>query len=144
MMKLLGIDYGRRRIGLAVSDPSGIAVRPLPIIDRNNNRIPHETIASLASEHEVEGLVFGLPLGPDDEETIMSTEIRAFVETVRPLLPESMPIHFTDESFSSVDAHRHLLSTKKKKARAQKGIADQRAACAIIEGFLRERESASW
>jgi len=143
-MKLLGIDYGRRRIGLALSDPSGIAVRPLPVLDRLKNHEPQVTIAGLALENEVEALVFGVPLGPNDEETVMSLEVRAFVETVRPLLPESMPIHFTDESFSSVDAHRHLLSTKKKKARAQKGVADQRAACAIVEGFLREQESASW
>ncbi len=137
-MKLLGVDYGRRRIGLSISDESGIAVRPLHLIDRNKDPSPHETIARLVNSEMAEGIVFGLPLDIDDRETEMSREVKAFSETVREKLPPKFLLDFTDESFSSVHAHEQMLGFKKKKARSKKGAADLYAACSILRSYFEE------
>ena len=143
-MKLLGVDYGRRRIGTAISDETGITTRGLKVIDRKIDPDPLKTIASLFLEHVPEAVVFGLPLGPDDQETIMSLEVRAFAAQLIPLLPERTAIHFVDESFSSVEAHVYMSDHTRKKKREQRGAADLIAACTIIRNYLREKDSPVW
>ncbi len=138
-MKLLGIDYGRRRIGVAITDETGICIRGCPTIDRKKTSKPLTALIDVITKESPQALVFGLPLGPHDEETVMSREIRAFAGRLHDALAEKIPIHFVDESFSSVHSKQHLHLLKKKKRR-DKQLVDKLAACAILESFQRQQE----
>jgi putative Holliday junction resolvase len=133
-MKLLGIDYGRRRIGVAITDDTGTLVRGLTVIDRDRDD-PLAFLARLIDEERPSRVVIGLPLDKDDHDTAMSLEIRRFAERLE--RRTTLPVAFVDESFSSYRAMEIML-TRRKKQRHNKGNYDRIAACVILETFLRE------
>jgi putative holliday junction resolvase len=135
-MKLIGVDYGRRRMGLAVTDETGSVVRGLLTIDRKKCRDCRAEITALVEKEKADALVFGLPFGSDEGETLMSAEVREFAGQFHPL-----PVHFVDESMTSKKAGE-LLRFRKKKVRKDKSINDRIAACLILEEFLREQKPA--
>jgi putative holliday junction resolvase len=131
-MKLFGIDYGRRRIGLSVTDEEGRFVRGLPTMDRQ--KVP-DHLAALTSliAAELPGLiVVGLPLDIDGGETVMSKEIRCFASELGALI--SVPIAFVDESLSSTEASE-ILHFQGKKIKKNKEAVDRIAACLILEAY---------
>ncbi len=138
-MKLLGIDYGRRRIGVATTDKSGIAIRGITTIDRLKHKDPFTPLINLITNESPEKIVFGVPLSYDDKETVMSNEIRQFAEELSEKLDKKLPIDFIDESYSSIEADRHL-SHRKKKDRRKKENRDRIAACNILSMYLKEQE----
>ncbi len=138
-MKLLGIDYGRRRIGIAVTDETGICIRGLTTIDQQKENTPFNSLQKIIAEESPEALIVGIPLGPYDEETRMSQEVRSFVNKFIEECAITLPVHFVDESFSSSQADQ-LLRSKKKKARRNKNNRDQLAACYILETFQKEQQ----
>jgi|WetSurMetagenome_2_1015567.scaffolds.fasta_scaffold510738_2 putative holliday junction resolvase len=131
-MKLVGIDYGRRRIGVAVTDESGEFIRGLPTIDRD--KIPHyiQALRSLIEAEKPGLVVIGLPLDINSDETVMSKEIRVFASDLKQAV--SVPIRFVDESLSSIQA-AEILRFRKKKDRRNKEAVDRIAACVILESF---------
>ncbi len=135
-MKVLGIDYGRRRVGVAVSDPEGIVVRGLSTIDRRRtpNAIP--PILHLLEAEDPDIVAVGLPLDADDHDTPMSLEVRAFAERLRE--ESGRTVELVDESFTSARAER-ILRTRKRKQRRTKESVDRIAACLITEACLRLR-----
>jgi putative holliday junction resolvase len=137
-MKLIGIDYGRRRIGLAVTDESGSVVRGLATIDCQKSSADSALLALLANERPA-GIVIGLPLDVDDRETAMSAEVRKFAAGLEK--SSAIPVYFIDESMTSKQAAA-LLRFRKKKVRRDKAATDRIAACLILETFLHERETA--
>ncbi len=138
-MKLLGIDYGRRRIGIAATDETGSAIRGCETIDQKKYPDPIFALTRIINEESPEALVFGVPLGPQDEETVMSREVRAFAERLIQHLPNELPLHFIDESFSSLQAKRQL-HFRKKKQRHDKQLLNKLAACNILETFQRQNQ----
>jgi len=137
-MKLVSIDYGRRRIGMAVGDNSGIPVRGLPTIDRKKNPDIISVLCSVIAEEQPERLIFGLPLDVDDAETVMSKEVRTFAGNLS--VRTGLPVIFIDESLSSRRAEE-LLRHRKKKQRRDKGAVDRLAACLILDQYIRESGS---
>jgi len=137
-MKLLSLDYGRRRIGIAVTDETATVVRGLTTIDRKLSTDIVQTIVTIINNEKPDRLIVGLPFDHNDNETQMTREIRAFVDTLMPFL--SIPVEFTDESFSSVEA-ASIMMTRKKKERRQKTTVDRIAACLILERYLRDGKS---
>ncbi|MFP4014695.1 MAG: Holliday junction resolvase RuvX [Chitinispirillaceae bacterium] len=135
-MKLLGIDYGRRRIGLAVTDEEGCCVRGLSVIDRKKVRNFTEELVTIIGVEKPAELVFGLPLDIDDQETVMSREVRSFAAQVQERT--GLPVHFIDESFTSQKAAQ-LMLYRKKKERRDKSLSDRIAACLILQTFLEDR-----
>lgn len=135
-MKLLGVDYGRRRIGIAVSDETGICIRGCGTIDRKKCNDPLTTLAAIITRESPAAIIFGIPLGPHDEETVMSKEVRDFAGALLSQASVKIPVHFIDESFSSIKA-KQLLSLKRKKQRRKKENIDILAACGILESFQR-------
>lgn len=133
-MKLMAIDYGKRRIGLAASTGQG-AVRGLSTIDRHRHPDAVEATRQVVSREGPDRLVMGLPLDGNDRETAFSTEIRSFAGA----LSEStgIPVTFIDESFTSVRA-QEMLRFRKKKERRDKQNVDRIAACLILEDYLKE------
>lgn len=136
-MKLLGIDYGRRRIGVAVTDETGISIRGCATIDRKKCEQPITALFTIIQKESPGALVFGVPLGPHDEETVMSAEIRDFVRRFKAETNITIPVHFIDESFSSSQSQK-LLRTRKKKQRRDKQLLDKIAACHILDSFQRQ------
>jgi putative Holliday junction resolvase len=137
-MKLVAIDYGRRRIGLAASDEQAITVRGLATIDRLKHPDTLDTLARIIQQEKPERIVFGLPLDCDDRETTMSLEVREFARQLSERLP--IAIEFFDESFSS---HRaaELLRFRKKKTRQDKAMVDRMAACLLLQEYIRNMQA---
>ncbi len=133
-MKTLGIDYGKRRIGMAVTDELGITVRPLPTLDRKRTD-PLTAIRDTIAQEHPDTIVFGLPLDHNDEETAMAREVRSFAEKV--IREIGLPVEFVDESGSSQRAE-FLLRGRRKKVRRTKANVDKIAACLILEQFIEE------
>ena len=140
-MKFFCIDYGRRRIGCAVSDPNAVLARSKKMIDRKFAPDYFSEIILSINEENPDELVIGLPLDVDDNETRMSGEIRRFAEELDVKLNKKFPINFQDESFSSVSAGSILIKTKSKKKRAKKECVDSVAACVILQEFLDNRSN---
>jgi putative Holliday junction resolvase len=136
-MKLFGIDYGRRRIGVAVTDENGEYIRGLPTIDRIKTSDYFGALRSLIANECPERIVIGLPLDIDGDETVMSTEIRAFASELGKSI--SVPVLFVDESLSSIEASA-LMRLRKKKDRRNKEAIDRIAACIILESFQKGLE----
>jgi putative Holliday junction resolvase len=129
-MKLMGVDYGRRRIGVAITDEFGHAIRGLTTIDRLKRPDAVKALLSLIEQEKPATLIFGLPLDVNDADTVMSKEVRSFAEKLN--LSSGLPIHFVDESFSSIRA-AELMRFRKKKERQDKAAIDRLAACLILE-----------
>ena len=140
-MKLIGVDYGRRRIGLAITDETGTVVRGLATLDRKKYPRALESIRAVIAgerpEAAVQAVVFGLPLDADDRETSMAAEIRKFAADLETSI--HLPVYFIDESLTSKQAEK-LLRFRKKKERRNKATVDKIAACLILEAFLREQK----
>jgi putative Holliday junction resolvase len=136
-MKLIGIDFGRRRIGLAVSDETGTCVRGLPTLLQNDDRDATAALAGIIAREKAEGVVVGVPLDPDERETALSLEIRKFAADLEKRT--ALPVYFIDESLTSKQASE-LLLFRKKKDRRDKAAVDRMAACLILESFLREKK----
>ncbi|MBN1601563.1 MAG: Holliday junction resolvase RuvX [Chitinispirillaceae bacterium] len=135
-MKLMGIDYGRRRIGIAITDADGYSIRGLTTIDRKKKPDTIPAIHDIILAQSPDILIFGLPLDIDNADTVMSKEIRAYAAKLFSV--SAVPVHFVDESYSSIDAGR-LLMFRKKKVRKDKSAIDRIAACLILERYREEQ-----
>ena len=134
-MRYLGIDYGLKRIGLAISDAGESIVSPLCQLEFNRGG-PERIILELERiirENEVEAIVVGLPLNMDGSEGRQAQLTRSFAAKIMQAVP--LPVHFADERLSSTAADEKLaeasLSRRKRKARR-----DMLAACEILHDFL--------
>jgi putative Holliday junction resolvase len=135
-MRILGIDFGERRIGLALSDPTGTIASPLPTLARRaGKRPPIKALAEIAAEHNVEAIVMGLPLSLAGDETEWCGEIRR----VGALLADrtGITVHYIDERMTSVQAERAVRSLGlPKKERERKERIDAAAAMLILQRYL--------
>ncbi len=135
-MRVLGIDLGERRVGVAVSDPTGSIAQPLPTLQkRAGKRMPIAALQKLAEQYEVRGIVMGLPLAPSGDDTEWTRTVR---ETASKLEERSgLPVHLVDERFTSRAAERAVrgLGLPKKK-REEKGRVDAAAAVLILQSWL--------
>lgn len=135
-MRALGIDYGLKRIGLAVSDPTGTIATPLETLQRRaGKRPPLARLEQLGRELSVEQLVVGLPLGLDGKETEWCAEVRSVGEQLAVRL--SVPVSFVDERMTSVRAQRAVRSVGlPRQERERKERVDAAAAQLILQAWL--------
>ena len=133
-MRILAVDYGERRTGLAVSDELGITAQGIEtLISNDESGIPFE-VARIAVKFGVEKIVVGLPLNMDGSESEKSIKVRAFGDL---LAKESeIPVVFWDERMSSMQAHRvmHELGGK---IRGNKHEIDRISATLILQEYLK-------
>ncbi len=136
MSRILAVDYGERRIGLAVSDPLRMIATPLPTLQRKRNkRPPIQAIADLARANEVSALVVGLPLTLAGTESEWTQEVRAFGEKLAERA--ELPVTFIDERMTSVVAERAVRKLGlPKHERERKGRIDAAAAVLILQAHL--------
>jgi putative Holliday junction resolvase len=135
-MRSLGLDVGDRRIGVAMSDPSGIVASPLTIIERQNDIIDIETIVDIVRRNEVGHIIVGLPLAADGGVGMQAEKVNDFVSKLKASI--DIPLQFRDESFSTDSARKLMLQTKSKKARRNTRD-DAIAAAYILQHFLEEQ-----
>lgn len=135
-MRILGIDYGERRVGLALSDPTGTLATPQDVILRRpGKRPPLKRIEEFARLHGVEKVVVGLPLTLQGEEDAWCAEVRQVGDALA--LRLGVPVLYVDERFSSVQAERAVRSAGlPRKRREEKARVDAGAAAVILQAFL--------
>jgi putative Holliday junction resolvase len=126
--RVLAIDPGERRAGLAVSDPLGITAQGLPTFDRKSGDL-HAHIELLVREYDVTRIVVGNPISMSGRESEGSGRARALASELEERL--SLPVELWDERLSSAEAHRVLAGSK-----ADKGAVDRVAAVIILQGYL--------
>lgn len=135
MTRYLGIDYGDKRIGLALSDSLGLAAHGLPTLQKASLKETLDALRSIIAERELDEIVLGLPLNMDGSEGPQAGKVRAFAAAVRSL---GKPVHFIDERLTTERAHRTMkqagLSPRKRRQRA-----DRLSAQFILQAFLDAR-----
>ena len=134
--RVLGLDYGSRRIGVAVSDPLGLTVQPLPPIPREGDRKDIVVLARLASEMGVTSVVLGLPLLLNGDEGPAAIRARAFGERLQAGI--SLPVTMWDERLTSVQSERHLIASGVRRA-DRRGIRDSLSAMLLLQAALDSR-----
>ena len=135
-MRVLGIDYGLKRLGLALSDPTETIATPLDtLVRRRGKRAPFSKIESIAAEKGAEHLVIGLPLNLEGNETEWSEEVRVFGANLSKRT--NLQVSFVDERMTSVRAERTVRSIGlPKKKRENKARIDAAAAQLILQAWL--------
>jgi putative Holliday junction resolvase len=126
--RVLAIDPGERRVGLAVSDPLGITAQGLATFDRRTGDVIAH-VETLAHEYEVVRIVVGNPLSMSGRDSEGSARARALATELEKRL--SLPVELWDERLSSAEAHRVL-----KGSRVEKGTVDRLSAVIILQGYL--------
>ena len=134
-MRSLGLDVGDRRIGVAISDPSGVLASPLTIIERRNDIADIEAVIDIVGRNEVGRIIIGLPLVADGGCGIQAEKVKEFTDKLRAKV--EVPLEFRDESFSTDSARKLMLQTKSKKVRRNTRD-DAIAAAFILQHFLDE------
>lgn len=140
-MRVLGLDLGSRRIGVAVSDRSGAVANPLTVIQRTGSRRrDHEQITALAAVEEVELVVVGLPRSLSGADGPAARGARDEAEALASVC--AVPVECWDERFSTVTAERALRSGGVR-GRARREVIDKVAAAVILQSWLDARASGS-
>ena len=139
LVRFLGIDYGRRRIGLALSDPTGLLSRPWKTIPRHGNMTQVAAtlateVATLAAEDDgLAGIVLGYPRSLGGEATDQTAEVFRLADALRAQM--SMPIVLQDERLTSREAES-LLARRLKNWRDRKPLLDAASAAVILQDYL--------
>lgn len=133
MKRVIGIDLGSRRIGVAISDGLGLTAQPHATIARHGGKRDIEAIAAEVKAAGAERIVLGLPLNPEGEEGPAALQARAFAEKLHAAL--AVPVDLIDESFSTVEAEAPLLAADVSRAR-RKQVVDKLAAAVILQRWL--------
>jgi putative Holliday junction resolvase len=133
IIRILAIDYGTRRIGLAVTDELGVTAQGLPTLHRTNKRADFDHLRRTIRHYAVGEIVVGLPLRMSGETGTQSAKVEAFAEALRSRF--KLPVHLFDERLTSVEANRVLDETAMSDRR-RKEVVDQLAAVLILQGFL--------
>jgi putative Holliday junction resolvase len=131
--RILAIDFGTRRIGLAVSDALGITAQGLPTLQRTRIADDLKLLKSLVEEYSVERVLVGNPIGHRGGETAMSQLAAEFAEKLRRRVP--CPVELRDERLTSVEANRTLREAGLSIGKRQRAT-DRVAAVLLLQGYL--------
>ena len=137
MGRILAIDYGKKRTGLAVTDPLRIIANGLATIPTSDI---FDYLTQYVTKESVDQLVIGKPIQPNGLPSENLARVENFVNRWRKLHPE-MPIDYYDERFTSVIAHQAMIAggVKKKTRREDKGLVDEISATIILQDYMRSK-----
>lgn len=137
MARILSIDYGKKRTGLAVTDPLQLIAGGLATVATSEL---FDYLLRYVAGEEVERIVIGEPRQPNGEPSENLVRVQQFVNRWRKQMPQ-IPIEYYDERFTSVLAHQAMLAGGlKKKARQDKALVDEISATIILEDYMRSRK----
>ena len=134
--RILGLDVGSRRIGIAVSDPLGITAQGLETLQRRNKRTDLAALERVIRAYSVKEIVVGLPLRMSGAEGIQSDKMQLFAEDLRKRF--RLPVHLWDERLTSAEANRLLRETELSIEKRAKAV-DRMAAVLILQGWMEGR-----
>jgi putative holliday junction resolvase len=133
--RILGLDVGDRRIGIAISDAFALSAQPLLTLNRSNRRNDLRMIERLVRKHAVTEFVVGHPLYMSGDVSPQAAKTEAFAAILREEF--ELPVHLIDERLTTTEAHRHLDTADY--ASRRKAVIDQVAAVLILQLFLDTR-----
>ena len=133
MGRLLAIDHGEKRLGLAISDPNQIISKPLKTLILSDLQHIYNELEKIISDYEIQKLIIGLPIGMDGKNTQQTSKVEAFKENLQNKI--DIPIILFDERLSSVSAKKSLISQGIKTGHNKSKI-DQTAAAIFLQHFL--------
>lgn len=135
MGRIMGIDYGSKRTGLAITDPMKMIAQPLEMVYTVDLK---QYLDSYLTEEIVECFVVGMPTQLSGEDTDATQPVKQFINALKTTYP-SIPVEIIDERLSSREAqHSILLSGAKKTQRADKGLVDKVSAALILQTYLQK------
>ena len=137
-MRILAIDYGSQRIGLALSDPTGTLARPLPFVPAKGDAKLAREIAALAVKEQAETLLLGLPRNMDGTSGEAALKVQAFAAELGKAT--TIRIKLIDERLTTVQASRQLQESGKN-TRKQRGQIDSESACVLLQSYLDTQQS---
>lgn len=132
MAQILGVDYGEKRIGLAISDQTKSIAFPYKVVKNRNFNFLLEFLRNLCIEKNIESLVIGLPLALSGKDTLQTKKVRQFAKNIEVI---GIPVYFQDERLSSLSARKSLIKEKIKTGHNKEKI-DERAAAIFLQQFL--------
>jgi putative Holliday junction resolvase len=132
-MRILGLDIGDRRVGVAISDPGEVIASPLTVINRDDDNAALSAIMQLVDQYDVKRIVVGLPYSLDGSLGRQASKVKDFVDKLSQ--STSAGIELWDERLSTVAVERLLRGAGNKKAR-EKSRLDAAAAAFILQGYL--------
>jgi putative Holliday junction resolvase len=133
MARILGLDLGERRIGVAVSDPTELLARPVTTIIRASRQADFDAVARLVDEYAVARVIVGLPLSLDGNEGPQAQWVRRYAEAMAQQM--DIPVEYWDERYSTVSA-AEIISNKGPRRRAPRHDIDATAAAVILQSYL--------
>jgi putative Holliday junction resolvase len=136
-IRILALDVGTKRIGMAVTDPLGLTAQGLETIKRVSRNQDLDLIRKVIEKYEITEIVIGLPVRMGGEASAQTTRVQKFADFLRTSL--KLPVHLFDERLTSWEAHQ-ILDEQKLDRHRRKGKVDTIAACLILQGFLASRK----
>jgi len=133
MARCLGIDYGTRRIGLALSDEEGIIAFPLEVVENSGERKAIQEIGRVVREKNVSAIIVGMPLNLDGSKGPAAENVGRFVEAVKAAL--GLPVNVWDERLSTRIAERAMIEGGLSRRRRKESL-DQSTAQIILQSYL--------
>ena len=133
------MDVGERRIGVSISDPSGIVVTPLAAVQRTTVEADLKAVLEIAEAREVSTIVVGLPISLNGTIGPQARLVNRFIRELS--RASSVPVHSQDERFSTVEAERLLHQAGHQPSR-EKGLRDSASACVILQAYLESKRHA--
>jgi len=135
-VRIMGLDVGDRRIGVALSDELGLLATPFAVLKRSSLREDVQRVVRLVAEQGVGTVVVGLPYSLSGELGPQAVKVKRFGEALANALP--VPVIFWDERYSTVEASR-MLTAAGRRARRQKPYIDAAAAAVMLQSYLDAR-----
>lgn len=137
-MRILSVDYGKKRTGLAVTDPLQLIANGLATVSTSEI---FEYLVAYIQKEPVERIIIGKPMQPNGRPSENMARVEQFVDRWRKLHPD-VPIEYYDERFTSILAHRAILDSGigKKARRENKGLADEISATIILQDWMNSRK----
>ena len=136
--RFLGLDFGGRRIGVAVSDELGLTAQPVLTLERKNAKQDMKSLGRLLRRFGCAAIVLGHPLYLSGDVSPQAEKTQAFASMLKEEF--GLPVHLWDERLTSAEAHRHLQAAGRP-ASGHREVVDQVAAVLILQSFLDTRRS---
>jgi putative Holliday junction resolvase len=140
-LRIMGLDVGDKRTGVAISDPMGMLASPLLVVETENESGEIDILLKLIENNNIEKIIIGLPISMDGTVGTQAEKVKAFGEKLISKSP--VPVEYRDERLTTVSAKRMVMESRHKKSKNNKKVEyDAAAAAVILQAYLDETHPA--
>ena len=139
-MRVMGLDVGTKRIGVAVSDPLGITAQALTTIVKENSEKTYKALEDIIREKEITKIVVGLPINMDGSEGPKAKEARLFADSLKEKF--NIIVNMQDERLSTLEVEKRMIEADASRAKRKRKV-DKLAAQLILQGYLDQNKNKS-